>query len=185
AISTEFDRVSMHGLRRELLLKQATSIKLPIQKIYLPKIFNNNEYEAIMKKEMIYFKSKNVNHVAFGDIFLEDIRKYREKNLAKIGMKAIFPLWGKSSKTLARQFLDLGFKAILICIDSTVLDGSFIGQLFNDDFLSSLPLNVDPCGENGEFHTFVFDGPIFSTPIQFEKGKITVQEDRFNFIDLK
>ena len=183
-ISTDYNRISMHGIRKELLEKQSQSMGIPVHIISLPKDVTNDKYEEIMKKEMNKFKSQRVLNVVFGDIFLEDIRKYRESNLSKIGMNALFPLWGKSTKDLAKKFLDLGFEAIITCVDSTILDASFIGQLYNEDFLKSIPSNVDPCGENGEFHSFVFNGPIFSCPIQFKKGNIVFREDRFYFIDL-
>lgn len=174
----------MHGVRRKLLEKQAKSIRMPLRVIRLPKDVSMEKYESIMRQEMNRFKSKDINNVIFGDIFLEDVRKYRETNLSKIGMNALFPLWDKSSQVLAKEFLDLGFKAIITCVDSTYLDGSFIGRMFNEQFLSSIPSNVDPCGENGEFHTFVFDGPIFSRMVQFKKAEIMFRDNRFYFIDL-
>lgn len=183
-ISAEYNRVSMHGVRRKLLEKQAKSIRMPLRVIRLPKDVSMEKYESIMRQEMNRFKSKDINNVIFGDIFLEDVRKYRETNLSKIGMNALFPLWDKSSQVLAKEFLDLGFKAIITCVDSTYLDGSFIGRMFNEQFLSSIPSNVDPCGENGEFHTFVFDGPIFSRMVQFKKAEIMFRDNRFYFIDL-
>ncbi len=182
--SIEYDRVSIHGVRNEIIKKQARSIGLPIHLIHLPKNVDDNKYQLIMKGEMTRFISKGIFSVVFGDIFLEDVREYRESNLSKIGMKGIFPLWGKSSRNLARKFLDLRFNAIITSVDSTLLDGSFIGEIFNDEFISAIPKNVDPCGENGEFHTFVFDGPLFSHPIQFKKGKIICRENRFYYIDL-
>lgn len=183
-ISAEYNRTSMHGIRIELLEKQIQSIGIPINLISLPKDVSNDEYEEIMKKEMITLKSHQVLSVMFGDIFLEDLREYRKSNLAKIGMNALFPLWGKNSIELAREFIDLGFKAIITCVDSTYLNDSYVGQIYDDNFLSTLPSNIDPCGENGEFHTFVFDGPIFSYPIKFKKGEIVFREERFYFIDL-
>ncbi len=183
-ISEDYNRVSMHGVRRELLEEQAKSIGIPLLTISLPKDTSNEEYEKIMKRDMLYFKSHRVYHVVFGDIFLEDIRNYRESNLSKIGMKAIFPLWKQDTKELAEKFIKLGFKAIITSVDSDQLEGSFIGSMFNQDFLDSLPPSVDPCGENGEFHSFVFDGPIFSYPIQFQKGEIVFRENRFYYIDL-
>ena len=184
SISEEYIRVSMHGVRKELLEKQANSIGIPLITISLPKETTNEEYEKIMKREMLYFKSHRIYHVVFGDIFLEDIRNYRESNLSKIGMKAMFPLWKKDTKELAQNFINLGFKAIITSIDSKFLDGSFVGKIFDRDFLDSLPPNVDPCGENGEFHSFVFDGPIFSYHIKFQKGEIVFRENRFYYIDL-
>ena len=183
-ISEEYNRISMHGVRAELLESQGKSLGFNIRMIKIPKDVGNEEYAAIMKKEMLSLKSMKINDVVFGDLLLEDVRKYRESNLSKIGMTAIFPLWGKNSQELAKEFIDLGFKAIITCVDSTFLDDSYIGQLYNDDFLLSIPSNVDPCGENGEFHTFVYDGPIFSYPIEFKKGEIVFREDRFYYIDL-
>lgn len=183
-ITSEYDRVSMHGIRRKLLLKQIKSISLPIHIIPLPKNISDNEYGEIMEKEMKYFKSLFNFSVVFGDLFLEDIRNYREKALSKLDIKAIFPLWGTNTKQLAKTFLNLGFKAIITCVDSRALDRSFVGRLFDNEFLAALPSNVDQCGENGEFHTFVFDGPIFSHPIRFKKGKIVFRENRFYFVDL-
>ncbi len=182
--SAEYNRTSMHGIRIDLLEKQIQSIGIPVNLISLPKDVSNDKYEEIMRKEMITLKSHQVLSVVFGDIFLEDLREQRESNLSKIGMKALFPLWRKNSRELAREFIDLGFKAIIACVDSTYLNDSYVGQIYNDNFLSSLPSNVDPCGENGEFHTFVFDGPIFSYPIKFKKGKIVLREERFYYIDL-
>ncbi len=182
--SIEYGRVSIHGVRNEIIKKQANSIGLPIHLIHLPKNVDNNKYQSIMKGEMTRLTSKNIFSVVFGDIFLEDIRKYREANLSKIGMKGIFPLWGKSSGDLARKFLDLRFKAIITSVDSNLLDGSFIGEIFNDEFISAIPKNVDPCGENGEFHTFVFDGPLFSHPVKFKTGKTIIMDGRYYYIDL-
>ena len=183
-ISEEYNRISMHGVRAELLEAQARSLGFNLKIIKLPKDVGNDEYAAIMKKEMLSLKSMSTNEVVFGDIFLEDVREYRESNLSKIGMTAIFPLWGKNTREIAKEFIKFGFKAIITCVDSTFLDESYIGQLYNDEFLLSLPSNVDPCGENGEFHTFVFTGPIFSYPILFKKGEIVFREEHFYFIDL-
>jgi uncharacterized protein (TIGR00290 family) len=130
------------------------------------------------------YRSKGISTVAFGDIFLEDLRKYREDNLAKIGMKAIFPIWKRDTAKLAEAFIDSGFKAIITCIDSKVLDRSFAGRIFDRQFLSDLPSCVDPCGENGEFHSFVFDGPMFSKMIEYKKGGIVLRENRFYYCDL-
>jgi uncharacterized protein (TIGR00290 family) len=183
-ISESYNRVSMHGVRKELLEKQAKSIGIPLLTITLPKEITNEEYEKIMKREMLYFKSHRIYHVVFGDIFLEDIKKYRETNLSKIGMKAIFPLWKRDTKELAKIFIESGYKAIITSVDSNYLEGSYVGRLFDSDFLHSLPPNVDPCGENGEFHSFVYNGPNFSYPIHFQKGDVVFRENRFYYIDL-
>lgn len=122
--------------------------------------------------------------VAFGDIFLQDVRQYREDNLAKAGMKALFPLWNRDTAELARLFVDLGFKAVVTCVDSNALDGAFVGREFDGRFLSDLPSTIDPCGENGEFHSFVYDGPMFRTPLSHEKGEIVMRDGRFWYCDL-
>ncbi len=183
-ITQPYDRISMHGVRSSLLRKQAASIGTPLLEINLPKDVSDESYADIMKREMLQVKTKGIETVIFGDLFLEDVRKYREENLAKVGMHPIFPLWKISTKELAANFIKLGFKAILTSVDSEALDGSFIGHLYDKEFLSSIPSSVDPCGENGEFHTFVFDGPIFNHPISFKKGEIVFRNERFYYIDL-
>jgi uncharacterized protein (TIGR00290 family) len=124
-----------------------------------------------------------VSSIIFGDIFLEDIRKYREERLAEVGLNAVFPLWQRDTSRLAREFIELGFKAITTCVDSRILDESFVGRLVDERFLASLPPGVDPCGENGEFHSFVYDGPIFDRPVRFETGEKVLRES-FYFCDL-
>ncbi|MBD3338074.1 MAG: diphthine--ammonia ligase [Candidatus Lokiarchaeota archaeon] len=183
-LSIEYERVSMHGIRKELLLKQTKSLSLHLRIISLPKDTSNATYANIMKKEMSIYKSQGIEYVAFGDIFLEDIRSYREENLKKLNMEAVFPLWGKDSLKLAHKFINLGFKAIVTSIDIKYLPKTFVGKNFNEDFLNNLPKNVDPCGENGEFHTFVYDGPLFSFPIRFQSGKTVLRDQRFYFLDL-
>lgn len=183
-ITRDYDRISMHGVRVELLEQQAKSLGLPLEKIYISKNASNEEYEKIMQETLMKYNNAGVKLVAFGDIFLEDLRKYREQQLSKIGMKGLFPIWQIDTKELAERFIDLGYKAIITCIDSEVLDKEFVGRLYNKDFLRDLPPNVDPCGENGEFHSFVFKGPIFQKTIEFTKGEIVLREKRFYFCDL-
>lgn len=130
------------------------------------------------------FKGLGIKKVAFGDIFLEDVRKYREENLKKVSMEAVFPLWGRNTGEVANQFINLGFKSIITCVDTKVLDGSFAGRLFDKEFLEDLPENADPCGENGEFHGFVFDGPIFRDRIEFSVGQKVLRDERFMFCDI-
>ncbi|MCK4850695.1 MAG: ATP-binding protein, partial [Phycisphaerae bacterium] len=125
-----------------------------------------------------------VRTVAFGDVFLDGIREYREGNLARLGMKALFPIWQQPTDQLTQSFIESGYRAIITCVDSELLDGGFVGREFDQDFLDSLPDDVDPCGENGEFHSFVYAGPIFSRPISFTKGRTVVRDDRFHFTDL-
>ena len=170
SINEEFQRISMHGVHVSLLEKQAENLGLPLIKMELPKEPSMEEYREIMSKTMNEIKSQGVTHSIFGDIFLEDLRSYREEQLKSIGMNAVFPLWKKNTSDLIHEFLDLGFKTIITCVNETYLDKSFAGRIIDEDFIKDLPENVDPCGENGEFHTFTFDGPIFKNPIKFEIG---------------
>ncbi|MFC7348124.1 diphthine--ammonia ligase [Chryseobacterium zhengzhouense] len=172
SINKEFQRISMHGVHVSLLEKQAESLGFPLIKMELPKEPSMEEYREIMSKTMSEIKSQDVTHSIFGDIFLEDLRKYREDQLQSIGMEGVFPLWKINTTELIHEFLDLGFKTIVTCVNETYLDKSFAGRIIDKDFIKNLPENVDPCGENGEFHTFTFDGPIFKNPITFEIGEI-------------
>jgi len=183
-VTEDYDRISMHGVRRTLLEKQAESMGLQLEKVYITKNASNQEYEMKMKDALIKYKTRGVTVVAFGDIFLEDVRRYREANLSKIGMEAIFPIWGRDTTELAQKFIELGFKAIVTCVDSKFLDKKFVGRIYDDRFLCELPPSVDPCGENGEFHTFVFDGPIFRKRVEFKVGEIVLRDGRFYFCDL-
>jgi uncharacterized protein (TIGR00290 family) len=182
-VTEGYDRISMHGVRRVLLERQAESIGLPLHAVLIPPQCVNATYEARMKQALNEHLARGVQRVAFGDIFLEDLRVYRERNLAQIGMEALFPIWKRDSRELARDFLRLGFQAITVCVDPHVLDSSFAGRVLDESFFSDLPPGVDPCGENGEFHTFVFDGPVFRTPIRFVTGE-KVLRDGFCFCDL-
>lgn len=182
-VTEGYDRVSMHGVRRILLERQAQSIGVPLQKIFISNNATNEEYEAKMREALIEFKRDGLSSVAFGDIFLQDVRKYREDNLARMGMKGIFPLWEMNTTELAKRFIRLGFKAVVTCVDSKVLDQSFAGRIIDEQFLAELPSGVDPCGENGEFHSFVFDGPIFEEPISFTIGEVVLR-DSFCYCDL-
>jgi len=169
-VNDDYGRVSMHGLREELLDLQAASLKIPLQKIKLPAKVSMDLYNETMKHTVSSLKSEGYTHCIFGDIFLEDLRIYREEQLKTIGIKAVFPLWKKNTKELFLEFLDMGFKAITVCVNAKYLDDSFCGRVLDTQFLKDLPPQVDPCGENGEFHTFVFDGPIFNKPIDYEIG---------------
>ena len=182
-VNEDYDRVSMHGVRRTLIEQQALSIGLPIEEVSVPTSSSNEEYESRMRQTLTRLQQGGVVAAIFGDIFLEEVRKYREENLARIGMKAVFPLWGKDAKGLFRSFLALGFKAIITCVDAKVLDKKFIGRTLDDDFLAELPPGVDPCGENGEFHSFVYDGPIFNKPVEFTLGDVVLR-DSFYYGDL-
>ncbi|RLI82155.1 diphthine--ammonia ligase [Archaeoglobales archaeon] len=181
-VTEDYERISMHGVRVALLEKQAESLGYPLEKILISKNASNEEYEAKMLEVLEKYRGR-ASYVAFGDIFLEDVRKYREENLKRANMKGIFPLWGRDTAKLAQNFIDFGFKAIIICVDSKFLDESFVGRIYDENFLQELPPNVDPCGENGEFHSFVYDGPIFKSRIYFKVGEIVLR-DRFYFCDL-
>jgi uncharacterized protein (TIGR00290 family) len=182
-VTEEYDRISMHGVRRVLLERQAASIGLPLHAVLIPPRCVNAIYEIRMQEALSEHLARGVQRVAFGDIFLEDLRVYRENNLAKIGMQALFPIWKRDTRELARDFLRLGFQAIAVCVDPRVLDPSFAGRVLDESFFADLPCGADPCGENGEFHTFVFDGPVFRAPVPFTSGE-RVLRDGFWFCDL-
>jgi uncharacterized protein (TIGR00290 family) len=171
SINKEFQRISMHGVHVSLLEQQASSLGIPLIKMELPKEPSMEDYQKIMSNAMTEMQAQGITHSIFGDIFLEDLRKYREKQLNDIGMQAIFPLWKQDTVSLIHEFLDLGFKTIVTCVNGSYLDKSFAGRIIDHDFIKDLPENVDPCGENGEFHTFTFDGPIFKFPVSFELGE--------------
>ncbi|BAP33604.1 ANH superfamily adenosine nucleotide alpha hydrolase [Chryseobacterium sp. StRB126] len=171
SINKEFQRISMHGVHVHLLEQQASLIGIPLTKMELPKEPSMEEYQEIMHTTMAEIQAQGITHSIFGDIFLEDLRQYREKQLNTIGMQAVFPLWKQDTSDLIREFLKLGFKTIVTCVNGTYLDKSFAGRIIDQQFLDDLPENIDPCGENGEFHTFTFDGPIFKSPVQFEIGE--------------
>jgi len=166
----------MHGVREELLEQQAVSIGITLQKFVLPDQPTMDEYERETDQLLNQLHNENFTHSIFGDIFLEDLKKYRETQLAKVNIKALFPLWKRNTTELINEFIDLGFKTIIVCVKAELLDESFAGRIVDKDFLKDLPGNVDPCGENGEFHTFVFDGPIFTNPISFELGEKVFRE---------
>jgi uncharacterized protein (TIGR00290 family) len=182
-VTETYDRISMHGVRRELLVQQAESIGLPLHVVRIPPQCVNPVYEARMEEALRIHYDAGVRTVAFGDIFLEDLRAYREKNLARIGMTALFPIWKRDTRELARHFQAVGFRGLAACVDPKVLDRSFAGRELDEQFFRDLPANVDPCGENGEFHTFVFDGPIFRNPIPVRAGEI-LERDSFIYCDL-
>jgi uncharacterized protein (TIGR00290 family) len=182
-LSEPFRRVSMHGVREELLDRQAESLRLPLEKVRIPYPCPNAVYEEKMRDVLSSWKARGVTHVIFGDLFLEDIRRYREKNLSKLDLTPAFPVWGRDTASLAQQMLNVGFRAVLTCVDPRRLDGKFAGRQFDSSLLKDLPPTVDPCGENGEFHTFVYDGPIFREPINVETGE-SVLRDGFQFVDV-
>jgi uncharacterized protein (TIGR00290 family) len=182
-VTEGFERISMHGVRRELLLQQAQSIGLPLQEVRIPAQCSNDIYEQRMEQALLAHYQSGVRGVAFGDIFLEDLRVYRECNLARVGMSALFPIWRRDTRELIRTFHANHFRSVVACVDPKKLDRSFAGRELNESFFQDLPEGVDFCGENGEFHTFVFDGPIFHSPVPFKLGEV-VEKDSFVFCDL-
>ena len=183
-ITEDYDRVSMHGVRRALIEQQADSLGIELEKVLISRNASNQEYESKLFEVLSRFMDLGINMVAFGDLFLEDIRRYREDFLKKIGMQGIFPIWKRNTRELAEIFLNLGFKAIISCVDSELIDKSFAGREFDEQFLSDLPAGVDPFGENGEFHTFVYAGHIFQIPLIFAKGEVVLRDNRFYYCDL-
>jgi uncharacterized protein (TIGR00290 family) len=179
-----YDRVSMHGVRRELVLAQAAAAGLPLRIVWIPQQADNAIYEARMTEALAEFKSAGVGSIAFGDLFLEDLKKYREDKLAAVGMTAVFPIWNRDTRELARQMVAEGFLAVLTCVDTQKLDARFAGRKYDLDLLANLPAGVDPCGENGEFHSFCCAGPIFSHPLDIRRGEIVLRDGRFNFCDV-
>jgi uncharacterized protein (TIGR00290 family) len=182
-VTEGYERISMHGVRNELLRQQASSIGLPVEEVRIPPQCPNTTYETRMAEAVSRFRQSGVLHFAFGDIFLEDLRAYREQKLLRANMTALFPIWKVDTRELAVRFLKDGFRAIAACIDPRKLDKSFAGRELDASFFRDLPADVDPCGENGEFHTFVFDGPIFRSPIPVQVGQV-VERDSFVFCDL-
>ena len=182
-VTEGFERISMHGVRRDLLQRQAQSVGLPLHEVRIPPQCINPVYEARMEAALRLYLEKGVRKVAFGDIFLEDLRAYREKNLARVGMTAIFPIWKQDTRELIRSFHANRFRAVAVCVDPKILAPSFAGRELDEPFFRDLPPHADPCGENGEFHTFVFDGPIFHSPIPIRTGEI-VNRDGFVFCDI-
>ncbi|HXT26829.1 MAG TPA: ATP-binding protein [Candidatus Eisenbacteria bacterium] len=183
-VTDDYDRISMHGVRRSLLLRQAEALGLPLHEVRIPPQCINPIYESRMEQALRAQLAEGVDTVAFGDIFLQDLREYRERNLARLDMRAIFPLWKRDTCELAREFCQQGFRAIAVCIDPKKLERTFAGRELTPQFFADLPAGVDPCGENGEFHTFVCAGPIFSKAIGVQRGEL-VNRDGFTFCDLQ
>jgi uncharacterized protein (TIGR00290 family) len=183
-ILKEEDRISVHGVRRILLEQQAEALGLPLEKMLISKDASNIEYEQELLALLRNHGNNRVLSVVFGDIFLEDVKRYRDEMLAKIDMHGVYPLWGRNTRELAEKFIDLGFKAVVTVVDSNVLGKEFAGREFDKKFLPDLPTSVDPCGEKGEFHTFVYNGPIFSKPVKFSKGEVTFVNNRFWHCDI-
>lgn len=176
SINSFHNRISMHGVRRELLEAQVAALNIPLTTIELPEQPSMSDYEAAMIQKLNWLRNQGITHSIFGDIFLEDLKKYREEKLATAGIECIFPIWKRDTKELMREFIAAGFKAIIVCINEKFLEKSFCGRIIDNDFCNDLPAAVDICGENGEFHSFVYDGPIFNKPINFKKGEIVYKE---------
>jgi uncharacterized protein (TIGR00290 family) len=176
AVNEKHNRISMHGVRRELLEEQAASIQLPLYTIGLPEQASMGAYEEQIHSSNELLKGKGFDTAVFGDIFLEDLKTYREALNQKDEISCLFPLWKRNTKDMAREFVAAGFKAIIVCVNGSLLDKSFCGRLLDESFLNDLPSSVDPCGENGEYHSFVFDGPVFNKPVSFNKGEIICKE---------
>jgi uncharacterized protein (TIGR00290 family) len=183
-VTEGYDRISMHGGRRELLVEQAKALSYPLEQVSIPQVCSNEVYEQRMQQALEKYHQVGVAQAAFGDLFLQDVRAYREERLSRIGMRGIFPLWGKNTAEAARQFVQLGFRAIVVCVDTRMLDGGYAGREYDEAFLKDLPGDVDPCGENGEFHTFVHAGPVFRRPVQVKRGEKVMREKRFYYCDL-
>ncbi|MEI6683036.1 MAG: ATP-binding protein [Bacteroidota bacterium] len=175
-ISEPYQRVSMHGVRSALLEMQAERTGLPLVKLPIPEMPSMETYDKTMAEALAGLQDKGVTISVFGDIFLEDLRKYREDKLAEVNLRGLFPLWGIPTRQLIREFIGSGFKAVITCVNEQYLDKSFAGRIIDDDFIKDLPANVDPCGENGEYHSFVYDAPFFSSPVPFEKGEIVYRK---------
>lgn len=182
SVSEEYQRISHHGVREILLEQQAAAIGLPLRKIYLPSgkagPCTNEVYEGIMGGVMASYKARGIETVGFGDLFLEDLRAWRENNLAKAGMRGVFPLWKRDTAKLAREVIAMGFRAYLSCVEGKVGPG-FVGRAFDESLLADLPAGVDPCGEYGEFHSYVYDGPIFQRPVAVRVGESVVRDGRY------
>ena len=186
SITREYDRVSIHGVRRSLLAAQAAALGLPLFEVSLGAASSNDAYEAAFRQAVNDLRSAypDVHHIAFGDLFLADVRHYRERLMASVGMDPVFPIWGRDTAALAREFIDSGYRAHLVCVDTQQLAAEFAGREFDQALLDEMPATVDACGENGEFHTFVSRGPIFSESIPVEVGELVMRDDRFAYRDL-
>jgi len=182
-ITEGYNRISMHGVQTILLEHQAESLGISLHKVYIPKNANNESYEKSMIEALSIYPTRGVRTIAFGDVFLEDVREYRENLVAYTQLQSIYPVWKKDTTLLLKDFLHNGYKSVIVCIDTEKLHESYLGTTIEETFIDSLPEAVDPCGENGEFHTFVYDGPGFKHPVRFTKGDIE-KRDRFSFCDL-
>ena len=182
-VNADADRVAMHAVRRQLLEAQASRLGLPLRVVEIPSPCPNDIYEMRMADALVTARAEGIDHMIFGDLFLEDVRAYRERNLADTGITPVFPLWGEPTDRLAHHMVDAGVRAVLTCVDPAVLPAEFAGRDYDEALLADLPAGVDPCGERGEFHTFVWDGPGFDAPLTIRRGE-TVTRDGFVFCDI-
>ena len=185
-VSTAYDRVSIHGVRRSIVSRQAAALDLPLFEVHLGASSSNASYESAFGTGLAQLQENysSLNTIAFGDLFLEDVRRYREELLAKLGWRGLYPLWGEPTPRLAEYFTQRGYRAVVTCVDTTQLDARFAGREFDAQFLSELPPQLDPCGEHGEFHTCVYAGPLFREPIAVSIGEQVLRDERFQFCDL-
>jgi uncharacterized protein (TIGR00290 family) len=183
-LTSDYDRISMHGVRRSLLEMQAAAAGLPLMTVEIAAAAPNESYERAMGAALAAIRESGTTTIAFGDLFLRDVREYREAMLAGAGTSAIFPLWGRDTTAVAHEVIELGFQAILTCVDGEVLPGEFAGRDFDTALLAELSRTIDPCGENGEFHTFVHAGPVLSGPVPVRRGEAVTRDERFHFRDL-
>jgi uncharacterized protein (TIGR00290 family) len=182
-----YDRIAIHGVRRSILHRQVEGLGLPLFEAEIPPQASNETYEAAFADALANARAHcdaSIDTIAFGDLFLADVRAYREALLARLGWRGLYPLWGENTRVLARRFIDRGYRAIVTCVDTTQLDAVFCGREFDESLLADLPANVDPCGENGEFHTCVFAGPLWPAPIPLVRGERVLRDARFQYVDL-
>jgi uncharacterized protein (TIGR00290 family) len=185
-VTAGYDRISIHGVRRELLAAQARAIGLPLHEMWLAPASSNAAYEESLAASLAEMQERHprVRHVAYGDLFLEDVRRYREERLTALGWEGVFPLWGQPTDALGRSFVEQGYEARLVCVDTTALPATFAGRAYDAALLGDIPSTVDPCGERGEFHTFVSYGPGFGERVEYEVGEVVMREGRFAYCDL-
>ena len=183
-VTEGFDRISMHGVRRELLEMQASALGIPLRVVPIPKDCTNDIYESRMSQAFSHFKSCGLTKIAFGDLFLADIKQYRDDRLAREGMTGLYPIWMRDTDELVRTFIGLGFKAKLSCVDTHAIDAAFAGREIDHQLLRDLPPSADPCGERGEYHSFVYAGPIFRSAIACRLGEMSMRLSRFNYCDI-
>jgi uncharacterized protein (TIGR00290 family) len=183
-VTAGYERISVHGVRTCLLERQAEALGYPVEKVVISQVCTNEEYETKMRAALENFRHSGVTSVICGDIFLEDVRRYREEKLLTARLKGVFPLWKRDSTQLARHFIALGFGAVICCVDTTFLGLEFAGRIYDHQLLADLPKGVDPCGENGEFHSFVFAGPNLARPVAYRSGECVLRDNRFAYCDL-